>query len=760
DARRNGHPVLAVLRGSAVNQDGATNGLTAPNGPSQERVIRAALAASGLRPDQVDAVEAHGTGTGLGDPIEAHALMATYGRDRDRGPLWLGSIKSNIGHAGPAAGVAGVIKMVQAIRHELLPRTLHVDEPSPHIDWDAGEVELLLDHQPWKTNGHPRRAGVSAFGMSGTNAHVIVEEAPAADPVPSPTRPRPPGVPVLLSARTRAALRAQAERLHGHLVDHPELDLLDVGFSAATTRAALPRRAAVAARDRDELLGGLAALAADEAAEHTVDGKVLDGRTVFVFPGHGSQWTDMAVALLDTAPAFAAEIAACAKAFEPYVDWNLEDVLRGAPGAPSMDVVDGVVPVHVLQPAVFAVMVSLAALWRAHGVEPDAVVGHSQGEVAAAYVAGGLSLEDAARIVVLRNRAAHDGMPNDAGLLWIGAPDDEVDRRVRKHGGRVSVAVVNSPVSVVVAGDADVLEEVRAEYERDGVRTRPLGLGFASHTAAVEAIESELVAALAPVTPRTGTVPFYSTALDEYVDTARLDGTYWYRNLRGRVRFESAVGALIDDGVTRFVEVSPHPMLTTAIEQTAVAHDLEGRGETVATVGTLKRGEGGLDRFAQSLAEAHTVGIQVDWAAFYADTGAARVPLPTYAFQRKRYWLAPAAFGADAGAAGRSEADDEAEEEGALVRQLAAVPADEREPLVQDVVRKQVAAVLGYGSGDAIDADQGFWELGFNSVGVVRLCTRLGRVTGVSVPSTAVFEHPDIVGLARWLVRHVAADVA
>jgi acyl transferase domain-containing protein len=761
DARRNGHTVLAVLRGSAVNQDGATNGLTAPNGPSQERVIRAALEASRLRPDQVDVVEAHGTGTGLGDPIEAHALMATYGQERENGPLRLGSIKSNIGHAGPAAGVAGVIKMVQAMRNEVLPRTLHVDEPSPHIDWDMGDVELLLENQPWKPNGHPRRAGVSAFGMSGTNAHVIVEEAPASDLAPLPTRQQPPGVPVLLSARTRAALRSQAERLHAHLVDHPELDLLDVGFSTATSRAALSRRAAVTARDRDELLDGLAALASDKPADHTVDGKVMDGKTVFVFPGHGSQWTEMAVKLLDTAPAFAAEIAACAKAFEPYADWNLEDVLRAAPGAPSLDVVDGVIPVNVLQPAVFSVMVSLAALWRANGVEPDAVVGHSQGEVAAAYVAGALSLEDAARIVVVRNRLAHDMMPNDAGLLWIGAPDDDVDRRVRKYDGRVSVSVVNSPVSVVLTGDAEILLEVQAECERDGVRTRPLGTAFASHTSAVEVLKSELLEQLAPVAPRSSRVPFFSTALGEYVDTAGLDANYWYRNLRNRVGFEAAICGLIDDGATRFVEVSPHPVLSTAIEQTAMAHDMEGRGETVATVGTLRRDEGGLDRFALSLAEAHTVGVDVDWDGFYATTGATRVVLPTYAFQRKRYWLAPAAYGSGAGQPSLESQDEQNEDEGgALVRQLAAVPAAERESLVQEVIRKQVAAVLGYPSGDAIEADQGFWELGFNSVGVVRLCNRLNRVTGVSVPSTAVFEHPDVVGLSRWLVRHVAGDVA
>nr|WHM27942.1 NftD1 [Streptomyces conglobatus] len=759
DARRNGHRVLAVLRGSAINQDGATNGLTAPNGPSQERVIRAALAASGLRPGEVDAVEAHGTGTKLGDPIEAQALLATYGQDRDRGPLRLGSVKSNIGHAGPAAGVAGVIKMVQAMRHGLLPRTLHVDQPSPHVDWDAGEVELLLEDQPWKTDGRPRRAGVSAFGMSGTNAHVILEEAPAPDPVPRSADRRLPAVPVLISARSRAALRAQADRLHAHLLDNPGLDVADVGFSTATTRAALPRRAAVAARDRDELLDGLAALAGDRPAEHTADGKALDGKTVFVFPGHGSHWAGMAVRLLDTAPPFADEIAACAKAFEPYVDWNLEDVLRGAPGAPSLDAVDGVVPMDVLQQVMFSVLVSLAALWRAHGVEPDVVVGHSQGEVAAAYAAGALSLEDAARIVATRNRLVRDRLPEDTGLLWIGASEDEVERRVAAHTGRASVAVVNSPVSVVLAGDADVLAQVRAECERDGVRARALG-AFASHSPAVEVIEAELVESLASVAPRAGRIPFYSTAVDGYVDTTGLDAAYWYRNIRNRVGFEAAIRALIDDGAARFVEVSPHPVLTTAIEQTATAHDAGGR---FATIGTLRRDEGGLDRFALSLAEAHTAGVGVDWAGFYAGTGAARVSLPTYAFQRKRYWLAPAASGPGVPSAAlpadhhHEDADDEG---GVLVRQLAAVPEDEREALAREVVLAQVAAVLGHESGDAVEADQGFWEMGFNSVGVVRLGNRLRRVTGVQVASTVIFEHPDAIALARWLVRHLAHEVA
>nr|WP_069164176.1 type I polyketide synthase [Nocardia altamirensis] len=760
DARRNGHRVLAVLRGSAVNQDGATNGLTAPNGPSQERVIRAALDAAGLRAADVDVVEAHGTGTRLGDPIEAHALLATYGQERERGPLWLGSIKSNIGHAGPAAGVAGVIKMVQAMRHEVLPRTLHVDEPSPHIDWDAGEVELLTEEQPWKTNGHPRRAAVSGFGMSGTNAHVILEEAPAPYPVPEVTGRKLPAVPVLISARTPAALQAQADRLRGYLLAHPGLDPVDVGFASATTRAALSRRAAVVARDRDELISGLAALATAEPAEHTIDGKAVPGKTVFVFPGHGSQWTEMAVRLLDTAPAFAAEIAACARAFEPHVDWRLEEVLRSAPGAPSMDVVDGVIPVNVLQPVVFAVMVSLAALWRAHGVEPDAVVGHSQGEVAAAYVSGALSLEDAALIVVMRNRIAHDLLPNDAGLLWIGASVAAAEERIAPRGAAVAVAVVNSPTSLVVAGDTSVLVQLQAECERDGVRTRALGSAFASHTSAVEVLETELLASLTSVAPRANRVPFYSTALDTYVDGTDLGAPYWYANLRQRVGFEPAVRALIDDGATCFVEVSPHPVLTTAIEQTAHAHGAEGR---IATVGTLRREEGGLDRFALALASAHTVGVPVDWPGFYAETGAVDVPLPTYAFQRRRYWLPPVTSGSGAGqailAAALPTAADAAED-GSLVRRLAAVPEEERETVLQDVIRAQVAAVLGHESADSVELDLEFREMGFTSVSAVALRNRLQRVTGVSLPPTVVFDHPDTLGIARWLAGQLSDHVA
>ena len=434
DARRNGHQVLAVIRGSAVNQDGASNGLTAPNGPSQQRVIRAALASAGVSADEVDAVEAHGTGTTLGDPIEAQALIATYGRGRpEERPLWLGSVKSNIGHAQTAAGVAGVIKLVLALRHGVLPRTLHVDEPSPHVDWSAGAVRLLTEAVPWPGGGdRPRRAGVSAFGVSGTNVHAILEEVPPAAAEGSSAaegnaarQGLVSGVLAwLVSGRTAAGLAAQAGRLAAHVAARPGLDPGDVGWSLAVSRSAFEHRAVITGADREELAAGLAAIVAGEPAAGVVTGAVPaggGGRVVFVFPGQGGQWAGMGRDLAAASPVFAGRLAECGRALAPYVDWDLGQVLAGADGAPGLDRVD------VVQPALWAVMVSLAAAWQAAGVTPDAVAGHSQGEIAAACVAGILSLEDAAE----GGGAAQPGA-DGAGR----AGRDDLGGRARRPGPR------------------------------------------------------------------------------------------------------------------------------------------------------------------------------------------------------------------------------------------------------------------------------------------------------------------------------------
>nr|WP_248868547.1 type I polyketide synthase [Streptomyces halobius] len=652
DARRNGHHVLAVVRGSAVNQDGASNGLTAPNGPAQERVIRQALTNAGLSPADVDAVEGHGTGTKLGDPIEAQALLATYGRERTGGPLRLGSIKSNIGHTSAAAGVAGVIKMVQALRHEVLPATLHANEPSPHVDWDAGEVELLTQAQEWSASGRTRRAGVSSFGVSGTNAHVILEEAPAEDRQPAapaghaPSRPA--VVPVLVSARNETALRAQADRLRAHLAARPDLELADIGLSSATTRAQLQRRAAVIASDRGELLAGLDSLALGSPADQVVEGQTVGGNPVFVFPGQGAQWAGMAVELLDSSPVFAEQIAQCALALSSFVDWSLQDVLRQTQNAPSLERVD------VVQPALWAVMVSLAALWRSYGVEPSAVVGHSQGEIAAACVAGGLSLVDGARVVALRSRLIRERLAGLGAMVSVAQPVERVEDLIAPYEGRVSIAAVNGPTAVVVAGDADALDELIAVCERDQVRARRVNVDYASHSAHVEAIEDTLLQVLAPIEPVSGQVPFYSAATGGFVDTATLDARYWYANLRGPVGFEQAVRALADHGAGCFIEVSAHPVLAMAVEDTAQAH---GAAHRSAIVGSLRRNEGGLARFVTSLAEAHAAGVEVNWPKLYAHSGAQRVPLPTYAFQRERFWLTPSARTTDASAAGQGRVE-------------------------------------------------------------------------------------------------------
>ncbi|MFG2638836.1 type I polyketide synthase, partial [Streptomyces sp. NPDC048362] len=675
DARRNGHPVLAVLRGSAVNQDGASNGLTAPNGPSQQRVIQAALADAGLTAAEVDAVEAHGTGTKLGDPIEADSLLATYGQGRpeDR-PLLLGSLKSNIGHTQAAAGVAGVIKMVLAMRHDLLPRTLHVDAPTPHVDWTVGHVELLTDARVWQSQDRPRRAAVSSFGMSGTNAHVVLEEAP-----PS-TEPAPAGPPEerllvawLVSGQSPQALRAQAARLAGHLSAQPGLRPADVGHALATTRSAFEHRAAVVGDDPAGLLRALAALAEDTRTPDTVLGRAGGerDRKVFVFPGQGSQWPGMARELMLTSPVFARSVADCAEALDPFLDWSLTEVLRDEPGAPPLERID------VVQPALFAVMVSLAALWRSYGVEPDAVVGHSQGEIAAAYVAGALSLRDAAKIVALRSQAQAT-LSGTGAMAAVNLPAAAVRERLRRWEGRLSVAAVNSPASVVVSGDPAALAELLAACTAEGVRSRAVAADVAGHSAQMDVLRENLLQALADIRPRAATVPFHSAITGGRLDTAGLDADYWFRNLRETVDFDAATRSLLAQHDALLVEISPHPVLTVPMQD--VADDL-GRTGTVV-LGTLRRDEGGMRRMLVALAEAHVNGAPVDWEPVFAPHRPTAVDLPTYAFQNRPFWLEPtaAAVSADPADAAFWEAVDREDAE-AVAATLGMAPETWREVL-------------------------------------------------------------------------------
>ncbi|MFI0898071.1 SDR family NAD(P)-dependent oxidoreductase [Streptomyces sp. NPDC020983] len=643
DARRNGHEVLALLRGSAVNQDGASNGLTAPNGLAQEDVIRRALESAGLSGADVDMVEAHGTGTRLGDPIEAEALIATYGVDRPaEHPLWLGSIKSNIGHTHASAGVAGTINTVMALRDGALAPTLHLDEPTDHVDWSAGTVRLLTGPRQWPDTGRPRRAAVSAFGVSGTNAHLVLEQAPDGGPQDAGGGAEPGVVPWPVSGRTQEALRAQAERLRAFLAGEGAANgTADTGWSLATRRTAFEHRAVVVGGDRAALLAGLDAL-----AEGVPDPAVVRGTAggtgpgpVLVFPGQGSQWLGMGVQLLDASPVFAARAAACERALAPYVDWSLCAVLRGEGDAADLSRVD------VVQPVLWAVMVSLAAVWAEFGVVPAAVVGHSQGEIAAACVAGSLSLEDGARVVALRSRA----LRSLAGLgamaaLGCGAP--EAAKLAAEHAPQVAVAAENGPSSTVVSGPPGQVADLVTAAAAAGLRARVIDVDYASHGPQVDAVADDLAAALAGVAGASSDVAFYSTVTASRTDGSRLDADYWFGNLRQPVRLADTVQALLADGYRVFIEASPHPVLLPALQEC-----FEAAGVPAVATGTLRRDEGGPDRLCRALAEAHTAGAGVDWAPWYAAGGRTprAVPLPAYAFQRERYWL-PSAVPATTGA--------------------------------------------------------------------------------------------------------------
>ncbi|WP_433511948.1 SDR family NAD(P)-dependent oxidoreductase [Nonomuraea sp. CA-143628] len=656
DARRLGHPVLAVIRGGAVNQDGASNGLTAPNGQAQQEVIRQALADAGLAAAEVDAVEAHGTGTRLGDPIEAESIIAAYGADRDPGrPVWLGSLKSNIGHTQAAAGVGGVIKMVMAMRHGTLPRTLHADEPTPHVDWSGGAVRLLTEPVELPDD-RPTRAAVSSFGISGTNAHLILEQAPetahtvpeTGSAAPKTGRAEPESAyaapetaraeaetaeaPLVwaVSAKSAAALEAHAARLRDYATDAPQDDLAAAGHLLAR-RARFAHRAVVVAADRDELVAALAALAAGESHAAVTSGTALpDIRPVFVFPGQGSQWTGMAVDLLDSNEVFSEWMTRCDAALAPYTGWSAVEALRAGELVGS----------EVIQPVLFAVMVSLAEVWRSLGVDPAAVVGHSQGEIAAACVAGALTLDDAAKVVVLRSQALVK-LGGTGGMLAVALPADEV--RLEPWADRLWVAVRSGPASTVVAGELDALDEFAAACG-ETVRVRKIGIDYASHTPHVEVLRDELLASLAEVAPRPTDVAFCSSMAADFVEPTGLDADYWFRSLRNPVRFEQAIRAVAGDGASLFIEASPHPVLTGHIQDTLAATGAPG-----GATGTLRRDDGGRRRLLLAVAQAYVSGAEVDWAAVdqAAATQAGLVPnpprhhvdLPTYPFEHTRYWI-------------------------------------------------------------------------------------------------------------------------
>ncbi|GAB2809248.1 hypothetical protein GCM10027073_47380 [Streptomyces chlorus] len=619
DARARGHRVLAVLRGSATNQDGASNGLTSPSGRSQERVILQALADAGLRAADVDMVEAHGTGTKLGDPIEAQALLATYGQARPPGhPLRLGSLKSNIGHAQAAAGIAGFIKTVMALRHGVMPRTLHVGEPTSHVDWTDGAVELLTEQTPWHPAGRPRRAGVSSFGISGTNAHVIVEQAPDETEHP-PSAPEPAVVPWLVSARTEAALADQLARLDDFVADAPEATALDIGYSLATGRASLRHRAVLLAHGQD-----VTEIARDEAG---------DGAVAILFPGQGSQRLGMGRELHARFPAFARALDAVVDELDRHLERPLRDVMWGD-DPKELDRTGWT------QPALFAVETALFRLVESLGVRPAVVGGHSVGEITAAHVAGVLSLADACRLVTAR-AALMQALPAGGAMIAVQAAEDEVLPLLAGRTDRVSVAAVNGPASVVIAGEESAALEIAAHFADLGRKTSCLPVSHAFHSPLMDPMLADFRGVVETLTFHEPAVPVISNLTGAPAGALLCTPDYWVRHVRQAVRFADGVTALGEENVDVLLELGPGSALSAMATES-----LGGAARPMTVVPALRKGRPEEDALVATLGRLHAVGVPVDWTAFFADTAARRVDLPTYAFQHERYWPAPPAGGA------------------------------------------------------------------------------------------------------------------
>ncbi|WP_084960283.1 type I polyketide synthase [Thermoactinospora rubra] len=639
DARKNGHPVLAVIRGSAVNQDGASNGMTAPNGPAQQRVIRQALANARLTPDQVDAVEAHGTATVLGDPIEAEALQATYGKSRPEGrPLWLGSIKSNLGHTQAAAGVAGVIKMVMALRGHLLPKTLHVDEPTRQVDWSDGRVRLLTEPVAWQRNGEPRRAAVSSFGMSGTNAHVIIEEAPETEQEERGSWPGDP-IPLVVSGRSRHSLAAQAARLRDFLRERPDLAPADIACAMATTRTALEYRAAVIGHSREDLERGLTELAEGASSASVVEGVARgDHTTAFLFTGQGSQRVRMGRELYAAFPAFAAAFDEVCDALDEHLDRPIRTVIDG--DAETLD------QTAYTQAGLFALEVALFRLLESLGVRPDFLAGHSIGELSAAHVAGVLSLSDAAALVTARGKLMQ-ALPPGGAMVAIRATEEEVRPLLTS---RVGIAAVNGPSSVVVSGDSAHVQALL-----DALPGRPakhLRVSHAFHSPLMEPMLAEFRRVAERLTYHPARIPVVSCLTGrQATDQELCSPDHWVRHVRDAVRFHDAVRCLRDNGVDRFVELGPDGTLS------GMAKAAMGPEGSAVVVPVLRRDRPEVHSFTAALTELHVRGPAPDWRPFFSGRGARPVDVPTYAFQRQRFWLEPASGDGDAATLGLESAE-------------------------------------------------------------------------------------------------------
>lgn len=763
-----GDEVYCVVEGSAVNCGSAEESLTVPSAEAQRDVIRAAYAGSGVGRADVQYVELHGTGTAVGDPVEAAALSEAMELDqRPAKPLLVGSAKTNVGHLESAAGLVGLLKTALSISRRTLPASLNFETVNPRVAQAGPRLRVHTATGPWPEPDRRLAAGVSSFGLGGTNCHVVLAESPVragattrdADKPAATGTPGP--LPWLLSAHSPAALRARAERLHAQVLGDEAPSVADVGYSLAMTRAQLEHRAVIVGSHRDEFLRELAALAADEPTSRAVArGAAREpGRVAFVFSGHGSQWAGMGRDLVRENAVFAQSMRACDAALSRFTGWSLLDVLHAAPGAPSLERADAA------QAVLFAVNVSLAQVWRSYGVEPEAVVGHSLGEVAACFIADGISLDDAARVVAARGRAV-SGIAGQGGMAAIRRPVAQVADLISAYQGALTIATVNSPSGTVVSGDADAIREFVETCRASHIPAKRVPIDYASHSSHVDAIRAEFVDSLRDLAPRSSKIPFYSAVTADSFDTTGCDAEYWYRNLRESVRFADTTSAMYEHGYRTFIETSAHPVLTVDLKDT-LAHlgaDQTGQAEAGGFVtGTLSRDDGGQRRVLISLAGAYAAGIGVTWANAFADRTPRRVKLPTYPFQRRSYWLEPPVprsddRGSAATASGgpgpdRRRGSETQPDSPPAVRRLARRPVSQRQRqrLLMDLVRAQAAQVLGHSDASNVPPHRTFRDAGFDSLATVELRDRLARETGLNLPTGVVFDHPTAAALAHHL---------
>lgn len=748
DARLEGRRILAILTGSAVNQDGKSNGIMAPNPSAQIGVLENACKSARADPLEIGYVEAHGTGTSLGDRIEAHALGMVFGRKRPgSGPLMIGSIKPNIGHLEGAAGIAGLIKAVLMVERGSLLPSGGFTEPNPAIPFTELGLRVVDELQEWPVvAGRPRRAGVSSFGFGGTNAHVIVEEAGSvgADTVSGRADVGGSGggvVAWVISGKTASALAAQAGRLGRYVRARPALDVVDVGYSLVSTRSVFDHRAVVVGQTRDELLAGLAGVVAGRPEAGVVCGVGKPaGKTAFVFAGQGSQWLGMGSELYAAYPVFAEALDAVVDELDRHLRYPLRDVIWGH----DQDLLN---TTEFAQPALFAVEVALYRLLMSWGVRPGLVLGHSVGELAAAHVAGALCLPDAAMLVAARGRLMQ-ALPAGGAMFAVQAREDEVAPML---GHDVSIAAVNGPASVVISGAHDAVSAIADRLRGQGRRVHRLAVSHAFHSALMEPMIAEFTAVAAELSVGLPTIPVISNVTGQLVADDFASADYWARHIRAVVRFGDSVRSAHCAGASRFIEVGPGGGLTSLIE--ASLADAQ-----IVSVPTLRKDRPEPVSVMTAAAQGFVSGMGLDWASVFSGYRPKRVELPTYAFQHQKFWLAPAPSVSDPTAAGQIGASDGGAEllaSSGFAARLAGRSADEQLAAAIEVVCEHAAAVLGRDGAAGLDAGQAFADSGFNSLSAVELRNRLTAVTAVTLPATAIFDHPTPTELAQYLITQI-----